>query len=234
MAPVLYRQNRNTGGWSLVELSIVIGIILVLAAMFSPMASRAKLAAMKAKDLANLRQLAVAVLAYHSEQNILPGPVNRSVKYPTAVTPNTATERKKWVSTLLIDLGYCDSRNTIWKSPATYGENSADLSYLLNNTDYSVPQNFFGDRSGAQKSPETLLSLFANKDLAHGGTGVQQPLSQLWMACNADGDNYSKAQSSDSIYALSPSVHTPWGGRNYVFFDGHGEFFKTGTYPSVN
>jgi len=237
------RSNLNhrkcLAGWSLVELSVVVGIVLVLVTMISPMMNKASLAATKTKDLANLRQMATAVLACAAEHNnTLPGPVNRSVKYPTAITPNTATERKKWLSTLLIDQGYCDSQNTIWKSPSTYGANIADVSYILNNTDFSVPQNFFGDRSGATKDPETLMTLFANKDTAHGGTGTRDLLSQIWMASNADGLNYGKAASSDSAYAVPDSLRTPWNGRNYVFFDGHGEFRSAknypANYPSVN
>lgn len=232
-------RKKSTSGWSLIELSVVAGIVVVLVSMIAPMMNKANLAATKTKDLANLRQMATAVLTYAGEHNnTLPGPVYRGVKYPTAITPNTASERQKWLSTLLIDQNYCDSQNTIWKSPSTYGANTADISYILNNTDYSIPQNFFGDRSGSTKGSETLMTLFASKDTSHGGTGQRDLLSQIWMASNADGQNYDFAASGKSSFAVPSSLRTPWNGRNYVFFDGHGEFRSAknypANYPSVN
>jgi prepilin-type N-terminal cleavage/methylation domain-containing protein/prepilin-type processing-associated H-X9-DG protein len=56
--------RRNTGGFTLVELLIVIGIIGLLIALLLPTANRARESARRVQCLANIRQLTAAVLAY--------------------------------------------------------------------------------------------------------------------------------------------------------------------------
>jgi prepilin-type processing-associated H-X9-DG protein len=54
------------------------------------------------------------------------------------------------------------------------------------------------------------------------------------MITNVDSDNYGSAATGGSVYAVEGEALTGWGGRNYVFFDGHVEFVLKGFYPSHN
>lgn len=211
------------------ELVVVVSIVTLLATLLAPSIQKAKFTAMKSRDLANLRQIAVGVLAYNAEKNILPGPVNRGI-----IVPNKATDRNNWLSTILVDQNYIpQSKNGdgIWKSPINYGSRTTVVSYVLNSTTSTIPENFFGDIED-QKLPKSALTLQSNNksDPAQ----ANQPLGQIWMVSNADGDNYGTANGVGDKYAIDKSILTPWGGRNYVFFDGHAEFRKKGDYPSKN
>jgi prepilin-type processing-associated H-X9-DG protein len=59
-----YRFSRRYSGFTMVELLVVIGVILLLAAMLIPVVSFARQAAGQARCASNLRQWAMAVQAY--------------------------------------------------------------------------------------------------------------------------------------------------------------------------
>lgn len=58
---------RSRGGWSLVELLVVIGIIALLAAILFPVFARAREKARQTTCLSNLRQLATAATLYSDD-----------------------------------------------------------------------------------------------------------------------------------------------------------------------
>jgi prepilin-type N-terminal cleavage/methylation domain-containing protein len=60
---------RAAGGFSLVELLVVIAVIAILAAMLLPALSRAKESAQSARCLSNLRQLSVGWIMYADDHN---------------------------------------------------------------------------------------------------------------------------------------------------------------------
>jgi len=62
-------QKRQTSGFTLIELLVVIAIIAILASMLFPMFSTAKERARQQKCLANMRQLAMAVLMYANDNS---------------------------------------------------------------------------------------------------------------------------------------------------------------------
>ncbi|CAN5696376.1 hypothetical protein BH09VER1_BH09VER1_04700 [soil metagenome] len=230
------RQNR--GGFSLVEILITVAIIGVLVALSFPAMGKIKESATKTKDANNLQQQAKLVFAYAGDHdNILPGRINRGIAIPSAVTDSS--KRTYYLSTVLIDAGYCEGTDGIWKTPVSYGANETGVAYVVNSGKSSLPGYFFGNRSSTAGAttyqPHRVVELKANVDPAQNATKGkdQEPLSHIWMITNADGENYSSSTTGGLANSVGDAVRTPWGGRNYVFFDGHMEFIKHDDYPSI-
>ena len=67
---------RNEGGFSLVELLVVIAIIAILAALLLPALSAAKAKALRTVCVSNLKQISTAIQVYAGDnQDHLPGPL---------------------------------------------------------------------------------------------------------------------------------------------------------------
>ncbi len=63
------QSGRSTNGFTLIELLVVIAIIAILAAILFPVFAQAKLAAQRAKDLSNQRQLGLAIAMYAADND---------------------------------------------------------------------------------------------------------------------------------------------------------------------
>lgn len=66
------RASRRTGGFTLVELLVVIGIIAVLVALLMPAVQGARESARRADCLNKIKQLGLGVLAYETHSGVLP------------------------------------------------------------------------------------------------------------------------------------------------------------------
>ncbi|MDR3688317.1 MAG: prepilin-type N-terminal cleavage/methylation domain-containing protein [Fimbriimonas sp.] len=60
-------MNRKTHAFTLIELLVVIAIIAILAAILFPVFAQAKMAAKKANDVSNLKNLSLALLMYPAD-----------------------------------------------------------------------------------------------------------------------------------------------------------------------
>lgn len=227
----MHSQSQTQRALTILELIISIAVILVLIALLNSALQNATVQAARTRDAANLRSMAQSILNYHADHGILPGRVNRGIRIPSTVPPN---ERDRWVSTMLIDHGYVGEGDDMWSAPLDYGVNQNQIAYVLNNTVESLPRNFFGLRGNTTLPPRRINELIANVRNRGFDENNRQPLGQLWMVTNADGENYGSSATADSIYAIPSHLRTPWNGRHYVFFDGRVELIRKPNYPSHN
>lgn len=79
--------RRRRGGFTLVELLVVIGIISVLIGILLPSLSTARVAARSVASLSNLRQVGIGLLAYRNE--------NKGF-YPRHSSPGSQVPRTRW------------------------------------------------------------------------------------------------------------------------------------------
>ena len=212
-------------GFSLVELLVVIAVLGILMAILIPVVTSTKGQASRSNDIAKMREMAQAVLLYNSVEGSLPGRYYRAIRLPSHVSEGS---RDSWFCTAMADMEFLPDTDEFW----SYGIEESGHGYLLNNTVYSSPGNFFGRRSSDSSKVSQPLRLYELQSNLSSSGSDKESLPQIWMITNVDGSNYGSAATGGSTYSVSEEVETPWGGRHYAFFDGHVEFIEKGSYPS--
>jgi len=222
-------QNRKSAGFTLIEMLVVIAIIALLTAIVMPSVSRGMRNAKRVREINNLRQMAQAVLAYHAENNRLPGRLNRAVRIPSHVPGN---QRERWFSTYMADMGFLPEDDALFSPVIDYGIRESGHGFILNNTVRSDPPNFFGRRSDNTSLIRPPVQIHHIRSNIRNQDPALEDITNIWMITNLDGQNYGAATTAGSEFSVPADIVTPWGGRHFVFFDGRVEFRKPGEFPS--
>ncbi|MBC2600299.1 hypothetical protein H5P30_00730 [Puniceicoccus vermicola] len=215
----------------MIELLVVLAVLGVLAGILLPVISATKNQAAKSDDVATIRGMAQAVILYNSVEGHLPGRFYRAVRIPSSISEGS---RGNWFSTSMADQGFLPDDDDFFAPAVDYGIEESGHGYLLNNTIHSSPSNFFGRRSSDESKVSPPLNIYQIRSNQAADDVENEPLPQIWMITNLDGANYGSAATGGGKFSVGDEVKTPWGGRNYAFFDGHVEFIEEGAYPSRN
>lgn len=190
------RMTSTRNGFTLIEILVVVAIIGVLAALVVPSLARDQQTATRGNNAANLRQIALAVLTYNSDNNKLPGPIRRGIIVPREIKNS---QRMISLASVLIDGNYIKQNansDGIWRSPMNTGSTGSDTSYVVSTTSTTTPQYFFGrdQPDSATNTNHQPKSVFIIEQLTNNREDLNEKhrgISQVWMMCNADGQNYS-------------------------------------------
>jgi prepilin-type N-terminal cleavage/methylation domain-containing protein len=170
-------------GFTLIELLVVIAIIAILAAILIPALMKAKAKSEAAKCMSNLRNLAIAMQGYTSDnRSRYPGVEETAV--PGLSWPNGRSDDGIWASRLD---GYIGGSSALWICPANeqLGEQfrssnasaRSGIPYGMNNSLSAT--NAQGDVIGvpvtAPKAPGSTVLLIENDGYDAGGTNGIEP-----------------------------------------------------------
>jgi prepilin-type N-terminal cleavage/methylation domain-containing protein/prepilin-type processing-associated H-X9-DG protein len=198
------QQRSACGGFTLVELLVVIALIGLLAALVTPVLQQAIARAHTAKCLSNMRQIGIAVLHYAADHE---------QRFPRSTHSAFSVGEYPWARSLAPYLGGTEQHwqqltNSVYRCPAdqsghthSYGLNV----YLEVNPDYD-------DYDGRPRTWRTLSS-------------VPDPANTILLAENRSSADHIMpnfwSSPSDADYDCAHDRHL--GQANYVFVDGHAE-----------
>jgi prepilin-type N-terminal cleavage/methylation domain-containing protein len=87
-------RGRPRGGFTLIELAVAVGILVLLSAIILPVIARARAAGQRVRCLSNLRQITVAFHVFADRNNgALPDPAAAQLSWETLLTPYTQQPR---------------------------------------------------------------------------------------------------------------------------------------------
>jgi prepilin-type N-terminal cleavage/methylation domain-containing protein/prepilin-type processing-associated H-X9-DG protein len=210
--------------FTLVELLASLAIMVILAAVAVAGFSRMGTSAQIARSVSNQTAIAKAVMLYHADKGVLPGPTFNSVSAPEYQQDLPESEQIKNLRRLLRD--YIPERKDAWlgSNPLTAANSTYQVVFMLNNRVTTQPSRFFG-YPGSTAVPLRMMQIEAAGRPGTPGFEAKSP-GKIWMMADADNLNCSFLPAGDKRF---DPVN---GGRVYVFFDGHAEFRKDNDRPA--
>jgi len=182
-------------GFTLVELLVVIGIIVVLSAMLIPVVKSSLRKSQSAVCAGNLRQVWMACLSYSTDTGYLP------------FVGDTSTGANRWQPTVL-DGGYLtDARVTMCPSLLRPGDKLSVIAIPPNNQGYGMLLTASPVRVALIQTPSSFAYMGDSVNMA----GYGPPQQICWLTSNNGG-------SADNIVDRRHA-----GYANILFADGHVE-----------
>ena len=202
--PIRMRTRTHPGGFSLVELIVVVVILSLLASVSLPIYNSAIAHAHCATCASNMHGLSIAFLSYaYDHDGLLPGRVKVGDKWPSILLPYVGNDAKVYID------------------PGDRVATQVPLSQLVSDTtnNSSFIFNGFNDLGGLS-NPNAIVSLF-NVPSSGGLILLGQQI--------AGGDNfYLDVNNNDQNTVLNKQAY--FGGANYGFADGSLRFMKVSDY----
>jgi prepilin-type N-terminal cleavage/methylation domain-containing protein/prepilin-type processing-associated H-X9-DG protein len=225
------RLHARRGGFNLIELLVVIGIIAILAALLLPAISKGKTAALQTKCLNNVRQLGIAMNLYTGETQL----------YPFTADANT---RNTWYMTLL---PYYSSNYAVMQCPTFKGDRPPQdaLVWVGGNPSLNDPTtpggiagvsygyNGYGVASAGVSSWYLQLGLGVQVNQGQpyppqiNVLSVVNPSDMIAMADSLQQPRYPQFYSFLLSIGSPPATERHNGGSNVGFTDGHVQSIKS-------